>query len=173
MDNSSAKLIQTKTALQCQINVVITRLVFFFAVSFYSRLHVQVVNVVNRIHSDFQKSGKYSLKKNVFGMRDFPDNPAPLCSDQAARKSAPPLRNRPALWSRSKRSSTQYDVAKLFKVFHLMFPLIGPGRIRAHNVKPNEVCSQVPFADRPTWNSVSLHTHDVTFEPFEPNSSWE
>lgn len=39
------------------------------------------------------------------------------------------------------RGAARYNVAKLFKVFHLMFPLIGSGRIRAHNVKPNEVCA--------------------------------
>ena len=59
------------------------------------------------------------------------------------------------------RRAVHHNVAKPFKVPRLTFPLIVSGRIREHDVKPDEACSQVRRADRPTSTRVSLLRHEA------------
>lgn len=85
-------------------------------------------------------------------MRNFPNKAVFPCRTKVTQQ----LENQRLLletglcFEAGPRGAAHYNVAKLFKVSHLMFPLIVSGRIRVHHVKPNEVCLQVPFADRPT-----------------------
>lgn len=77
-------------------------------------------------------------------MRIFPLDPVVLwmteVTQQLENQYPPRLTQTGLRFEASPRGTAQNSVTKLFKVLHLMFPLIVSCRIRVHNVKPNEVC---------------------------------